>query len=48
MPLLIQRTVQNDLTLGDITGQVGNRVGNIIVGHGQDGDLGNRTLGGYR
>ena len=36
-------SVQNDLTFGDITGKVRDRVSDIIVWHGQDRDLGYGT-----
>ena len=34
----IQLTAQDDLSLGDVTGQVGDRVGLIVFGHGQNRD----------
>ena len=42
--LAVKLTVQNDLTLGDVSGQVRDRVGDIVVGHGQNRDLGYRTV----
>ena len=45
-PLLIQLTVEHDLPLGDVAGQIGNRMRNIVVGHRQDRQLRNRALGG--
>ena len=40
--LSVKLSVQNDLTFGDIPGQVRNRVGDIVVWHGQDRNLRNR------
>ncbi len=37
--LLVQVAVQHDLPLGDIAGQVGDGVCDIVVGHGQNGNL---------
>ena len=34
---------EDDLPLGDVAGQVGDRVGDVVVGHGQDRDLGDRA-----
>ena len=41
---LVQSTIQIDLTLGNVSREIGNRMGNIIVGHGQNGKLGNGTI----
>ena len=41
--LSMKLTVQYDLALGDISGKVRNRVGDVVVWHGQDRDLGYRT-----
>ena len=41
---IIEVPWQNNLTFGDITGQVRNWMGNVIFWHGQDWNLGNRTL----
>ena len=43
--VLVQRPVEDDLSLGDVAGQVRHRVGDVVVGHGQDRDLGHRTPG---
>ena len=37
---LVQIPVQHDLHLGDLAGQVRDGVGDVVVRHGQDGDLG--------
>lgn len=37
--LTLKRSVQNDLTLGDIAREVGYRVCDIVVRHGENGDL---------
>ena len=42
--LAIQRTIQNDLSLGDISGQVGDRMGDVIVGHGENRQLRHRAF----
>ena len=36
-------SVKYDLTLGDISRKVGDGMGDIVVRHGQDGDLGDRS-----
>jgi len=41
---VVQLTINKDLALGNITRQVRNRVSNIVVGHGQDGDLSNGSV----
>src|SRR5699024_6044110 len=33
-----------DLALGDVTGQVRDGVGDVVAGHGEDGDLSHRAL----
>ena len=40
---LVELAVEDDLPLGDIAGQVRNRVGDIVVGHGQDRHLRDRA-----
>ena len=40
----IHAAVQHDLPLGDVARQVGDGVGNVVAGHGQDRDLGHRAL----
>ena len=42
--LAVQLTAQDDLSLGDITGQVGDGVGLIILGHGEDGNQGDTAV----
>ena len=37
--LPVHLAVQHDLPLGDIPGQVGDGMGNVVVGHGQNGNL---------
>ena len=37
-------TVDVDLTLCNVARQVGDGVGNVVVGHGQDGDLGDGAV----
>ena len=39
-----QLPAQDDLPLGDIAGQVGDGVGLVVLGHGQDGDEGDGAL----
>ncbi|EJX02293.1 ATP synthase subunit B [gut metagenome] len=39
-----QFTAQDDLTLGDVAGKVGDGVSLIVLRHGQNGDHGDRTL----
>ncbi|KAH3668808.1 hypothetical protein OGAPHI_002563 [Ogataea philodendri] len=39
-----QLSVHKDLALGNITGQVGNRVSDIVVRHGQNRNLGDRSV----
>ena len=41
--LSVKLSIQNDLTFGDIPGQVRDRVGDIVVRHGQDRDLCDRS-----
>ena len=45
--LSVQLTIQYDLTFGDVTGQVRNRVCNIIIRHSQDRDLCYRTFDAF-
>ena len=39
---------EHDLPLGDVARQVGDRVGDIVVGHGQDRDLGDGPLPAFQ
>ena len=41
--LLMQGTIQYDLPLCNVAGQVRDGMGNIIAGHGKNRDLGDRT-----
>src|SRR5699024_6900139 len=41
--LAVKLSVKYDLSLGDISRKVGDGMGDIIVRHGQDGDLGDRS-----
>ncbi len=41
--LAVQVTGEDDLTLGDVTGQVRDRVGLVVLGHGQDRNHGDRA-----
>lgn len=41
---VVQLTIDVDLALGNVTGQIGNGMGNIIVRHGQNGDLGDGSV----
>lgn len=45
--LVVQHAVDKDLALGDISGQIRNRVRDIIVGHGQNGELGDGTVAAH-
>ena len=40
----MELTVNVDLTLSDVTSQIGDRVSDVIVRHSQDGDLGDRAV----
>ena len=40
----IQAAVQDDLALGDVAGEIGDRVGDVVVGHGENGNLGHRAI----
>ena len=40
----MQLSGDEDLTLGDVSGQVRNGVGDVVAGHGQDGELGDGSL----
>ena len=42
--LAMKLAVQYDLALRDVSGQVRDRMGNVVVGHGQDRDLGHGAL----
>ncbi len=37
---VVQLTVNVDLALGDVAGQIGDGVSDVVVRHGEDGDLG--------
>ena len=41
---VVELTVDVDLTLGDVAGQIRDGVSDVIVRHGQDGDLGDRAV----
>src|SRR5436305_10696 len=36
---VVELAVDEDLAFGDVTCQIGNRVCDVVVGHGQDGNL---------
>lgn len=36
---IVQLSVDVDLSLGDVASQIGNRVSDVVVRHGQDGNL---------
>ena len=40
---VVQLAIDVDLALGNVARQVGNRVSNIVVGHGQNGNLSDRA-----
>mmetsp|Transcript_9925 Transcript_9925/g.23506 ORF Transcript_9925/g.23506 Transcript_9925/m.23506 type:complete len:392 (-) Transcript_9925:217-1392(-) len=40
----VQLTVEVDLSLGNVASKIGDRMSNIVVGHGKDGELGDRTV----
>ena len=42
--LTVKLAVQYNLAFGNISGQVGDWMGDIVVGHGQNGDLSNRSV----
>ena len=42
--LSVKIPVKYDLSFGDITGQVRDRMGNVIIWHGQDRELCDRTI----
>ena len=42
---VVQVTVNEDLTLGNVPSQVGDGMGDIIVGHGKNGQLGDGSIG---
>ena len=42
--LAVQLAAEDDLALGDVAGQVGDGVGLVVLGHGQDRDHGDRAL----
>ena len=44
---LLQTSVQNDLTFGDIACQVRDRVGDIVIRHGQDRELRHAALNAF-
>lgn len=41
---VMELSVDEDLALGDVAGQIGDWMGDVVVGHRQDGDLGNGTI----
>ncbi|GIX65223.1 uncharacterized protein BcabD6B2_46580 [Babesia caballi] len=41
---VVQRPVDEYLALSDVTGEIGNRVRDVVVGHGQDGELGDAPV----
>jgi hypothetical protein len=41
---VVQLPVNVDLTLGDVTGQIGDWMGDVVVGHGQNGNLSDGTV----
>ena len=42
--LLVHVLIDVDLTLGNVTSKIGDRMSDIIVGHGKDGNLSDRTI----
>ena len=40
----MQLAVDEDLALGDVAREIGDRVRDVVVGHGQDGDLRDRAI----
>ena len=42
--LAVQVTAEDDLALGDVAGQIGDGVGLVVFGHGQNGDHGDGAL----
>ena len=45
--LAVHLAGEDDLTLGDVAGQVGDGVGLVVLGHGEDGDHGDGALGAH-
>lgn len=43
--LVVQLSVQVDLALSDISGKIRDRVGDVVVRHGKDGELGDGSGG---
>ena len=41
---VVQLAVDVDLPLGNVAGQIGDGMGDVVVGHGQDRDLGDRSV----
>ncbi|CRK49095.1 hypothetical protein BN1723_008386, partial [Verticillium longisporum] len=41
---VVHGSVDENLALRDVASQIGNGVGNVLVGHGQNGDLGDGTV----
>ena len=41
---VMEGTINENLTFSDVTSEIGDGMGDIIVGHGQDGNLGNGTV----
>ena len=40
----VQRTVENDLSLRDVAGQIRHRMGNIVIRHGENRNLRDRAF----
>lgn len=41
---VVDGAINEDLAFSDVAGEIGDGMGDIIVGHGQDGDLGDGTV----
>lgn len=41
---VVELTINVNLSLCDVTGQIGDRMSDVIVRHGENGYLGNRTV----
>jgi len=46
--LVEKRPLQNDLPFGDVAGQIGNGMGNVVAGHRQDRHLRNGSLAPFQ
>ncbi len=44
IPLAVHLAAEQDLALGDVAGEVRDRVRHVVVGHGENGNLGDRTF----